>query len=123
VAVGTKIIKSPYFWISVVLFLLLAVIADLFLLYIWTLPKLINGQWNLYLLEAGLFSALLMALPKKKKTELGKKLLALGRIILFVSFIWAFKEYGFFKDLTFLAMIIFVSRLASIILGKLNLKL
>jgi hypothetical protein len=111
------IFKKKWFWIGIGALFLFSIIFDITIAASVLVKSLSSGKWSSVLLSLGLlYSTVVVYKPYMPKTD-RKKIGLLGKLILLIIAFIAFKDYGFFQTLYFLATVFIFSRFAKFISG------
>jgi len=113
-----KIFKKPFFWVIVILFLIVVIVIDLFIQYVWAVKNVASGRWSLHIIGLALLSIILDYFHKRSDPKFRSNLKLLSRVSFWVAAIWVWRDFGFLEFLFFSATAAIVSRILKKILGK-----
>ena len=105
-----RIFKNKWFWVSVVLLFVFAIIWDIFLASFILVTSLGSGKWSSTLLVLGLLYTVTVVYPRYLPKEDRKQYGWVRRLLLLVIAFIAFANHGFFQGLYFLATVFIFSR-------------
>ncbi len=115
-----KLLKSRMFWRYFLLFLLCSIVFDFFTAYVLAWKGITSGKWSTALLIFAGITVLLRVMGNLLKKPQNVWFKKWGRVGFFGTIVWTFYQYGFFQGMTFIALLILVTRLLQFLLKRLK---
>ena len=114
--------KNKWFWISVVVLFVFALIWDITVAGAILIKSLASGKWGTLLLSLGGLYTLTVLYRKNLTGQDKKQLRNFGRLLLLIIAIFAFHDYGFWQMLYFITTVFIFTNFMKWIVGSLTRK-
>jgi hypothetical protein len=106
-----NLFRKPWFWIGLILLFIFALIFDFVFAGFVVFHNISSGKWSIMLLELGaLYSGMSLYGSYLHKPE-SKQINLMGRVVLVIIAVLAFKGYGFWQGLNFIITVAIFSNL------------
>lgn len=113
-----KLFRKPVFWVILVIVLLVVIVIDLTIQYVWVTSQILSGKWSLHILGLGLFSILLDFFHNRSDPRFRRDLKMISRASFWVAAIWVLIDFGFLEFLFFSATAAIASKIIKTVLKK-----